>query len=122
MIDEDALTDRLGALVRVASPTGDEAAAVDLLAGWMTDLGADEVDRWTDSISGLASDPDFPGTEVDRDDVPVVAGLVRGREPGPRLVLTGHVDTVPVGDPAAWSVDPLGGAIHDGVKKLLAEL
>jgi acetylornithine deacetylase len=114
VIDQGALTERLAELVRVASPTGDESEVVDLVAGWMVAAGADEVDRWTDSIDRLSADPDYPGIEVPRDDVPVVAGLVRGGAPGPRLVLTGHLDTVPVGDVGAWSVDPLGGEVRDG--------
>ncbi len=30
------------------------------------------------------------------------------------LILCGHVDVVPVGDRAAWSVDPFGAELHDG--------
>jgi succinyl-diaminopimelate desuccinylase len=32
----------------------------------------------------------------------------------PRLLYLSHLDTVPLGNPDAWSVDPFGGAIHDG--------
>ena len=31
------------------------------------------------------------------------------------LVLNGHADVVPLGDPARWSVDPWGGEIRDGL-------
>ncbi|TCP55037.1 acetylornithine deacetylase [Tamaricihabitans halophyticus] len=30
------------------------------------------------------------------------------------LAINGHIDVVPVGDQAAWSVDPFGAEIHDG--------
>jgi acetylornithine deacetylase/succinyl-diaminopimelate desuccinylase family protein len=30
------------------------------------------------------------------------------------LILCGHIDVVPVGDPARWRVDPFGGDIKDG--------
>jgi acetylornithine deacetylase len=30
------------------------------------------------------------------------------------MILNGHVDTVPVGDRASWSVDPFGGEVKDG--------
>ncbi len=30
------------------------------------------------------------------------------------LILCGHIDVVPVGDPARWTVDPFGGDIKDG--------
>lgn len=36
-------------------------------------------------------------------------------EPGPTLVLNGHVDVVPVGDTAeAWTYDPWGAELHGG--------
>ena len=37
-----------------------------------------------------------------------------GRGPGRRLVLNGHLDTFPIGDPSSWTAPPLGGAIADG--------
>jgi succinyl-diaminopimelate desuccinylase len=38
---------------------------------------------------------------------------VHGGGPGRRVVFNGHLDTYPVGDPAAWTVDP-AGALRDG--------
>lgn len=49
----------------------------------------------------------FPGRES------LAATLLSGR-PGPRLVLNGHLDTVPIGDPETWTVDPFAGAERDG--------
>ncbi len=43
--------------------------------------------------------------------VNVVATLSGGR-PGKRLILNGHIDTVPAGE--GWSVDPFGGELRDG--------
>jgi putative selenium metabolism hydrolase len=34
---------------------------------------------------------------------------------GPRLLYNGHMDTVGVGDPGAWTHDPFGAEIHDGL-------
>jgi succinyl-diaminopimelate desuccinylase len=34
--------------------------------------------------------------------------------PGRHLVLNGHLDTFPVGDPARWTRDPFGGEVTDG--------
>lgn len=39
---------------------------------------------------------------------------IAGASPGPRLVLSGHLDTYPAGDPAGWRVDPFGGDVADG--------
>ncbi len=113
-INHERLEQRASALVRVPSETGAEAAACDLLGTWLAEAGADEVDRWTARMSDLERDPAYPGREVDRDDVPVVAAKARGRNPGRTIVLTGHIDTVPAGENDAWSVDPYGGNIEDG--------
>ena len=42
----------------------------------------------------------------------VVATLDNG--PGRHLILNGHLDTFPVGDPALWTRDPFGGEVADG--------
>jgi succinyl-diaminopimelate desuccinylase len=45
---------------------------------------------------------------------PSLAAVLTGAGDGPALVLNGHMDTVPVGDRATWSVDPFGGEVRDG--------
>jgi succinyl-diaminopimelate desuccinylase len=37
-----------------------------------------------------------------------------GGLPGPRTILSGHIDTYPIGNLADWTSDPLGGEIRDG--------
>jgi succinyl-diaminopimelate desuccinylase len=49
-----------------------------------------------------------------RDPIENLVVRVRGAGPGRRLVFNGHLDTFPVGDAGAWSVDPLGGIVRDG--------
>lgn len=44
---------------------------------------------------------------------PNVIGTLPGSEER-SLILCGHIDTVPVGSRANWSVDPFGGEIRDG--------
>ena len=39
---------------------------------------------------------------------------IKGSKPGPKIVFDGHMDTVPVSDPAAWNYDPFGAEIVDG--------
>jgi acetylornithine deacetylase/succinyl-diaminopimelate desuccinylase-like protein len=73
------LAERTLDLVRVESPTGDTAAAALLYADWLRDAGM-EVEVQRDA---------FPKT-------PIVIGRVRGSRPGPRVVLNGHLDTVPI--------------------------
>lgn len=60
------------ALVAAPSETGCEHPAIDLIASWLAPV-ADEVDRWVTPMSELEMDPAYPGREVERDEVPVVA-------------------------------------------------
>lgn len=52
--------------------------------------------------------------KVDVDRYGNVIGSLKGKRPGPRVLLDGHMDTVPVPDPTAWSQDPFGGQVVDG--------
>lgn len=107
-IDAQRLHQRLVDYIRIPSVTGQEDAAIARLAEWLREAGA-EVDHWSDGIGTLQMDPEYPGHEVERAWVPVVAGVVRGTRPGPTVLLTGHVDVVPPGDYAQWSRDPYSG-------------
>lgn len=67
-------------------------------------------------IAWLAARLDRPGIRVQRQAVPGggenLVFTVPGTGEAPRLVLSAHMDTVPVGD--HWTVDPLGGELRDG--------
>ena len=106
-MDHRRITDRALELVRIVSPTGSEQAAIDLVASWLEPI-SDEVDAWVTPMVDLEADSAYPGREVDRDEAPVVAARITGNRPGPTIVLTGHVDTVPVGDPDRWTRNPAG--------------
>ena len=110
LVDEDRLRERLVDLIRIPSVTGDEEAAIRRIADWLSDAGA-EVDYWYDGIGKLVVDPAYPGHEVERAWVPVVAGMIRGTRPGPTVLLTGHVDVVPPGDYSQWQHEPYAGVI-----------
>lgn len=43
-----------------------------------------------------------------------VVGVIRGKRPGKRLLLDGHLDTVPVPDYGLWNKDPFGGELDNG--------
>ncbi len=45
---------------------------------------------------------------------PSVAAIYRGTEERPRLVLNGHIDVVPEGDPEGWTVPPFEGVVKEG--------
>ena len=95
---------RLEELIGIRSVTGEESEAVECCRRWLEDAGADEIDRWDVDMATLERDPDYPGREVERDVVPVVAAKLVGNRPGPTVTLTGHVDTVPPGN--KWTSDP----------------
>ncbi len=106
-MDEQRIAGRTLELVATESVTGDEQSAIDLVASWLEAV-ADEVDAWVTPMGELDVDPAYPGREIERGRVPVVAARITGNRPGPTIVLTGHVDTVPVGDSDRWTRDPAG--------------
>lgn len=64
------------------------------------------VQAWELDLADLTSRSDFPGMEVDRDSALGVLAIRPGSGDGPTLMLNGHTDVVPPGDPSAWSADP----------------
>src|SRR3954452_16117160 len=92
-----ALTTLLRGLVAVPSahPGPWEAALADWVERWLRTHTAAEVHR-------VELAPGRPS---------LAAVLGSG---GPRLVLNGHLDTVPIGDRSQWSVDPYGGEVRGG--------
>ncbi len=88
----DDMASLLRELVAIPSPGGQEDAVVRRLHDVMLELGYDEV-------------------RVD-----AMGNLIGRIGSGGRLVaLDGHCDTVGVGDPDAWEVDPFAGEYRDGV-------
>ena len=103
----------LEALVRTPSVTGDEAAVQDLVARLLSEIGCHVERVETDPVAFARDDPDWPGSEMPRDRLPVVAARL-GRGGGRRVLLVGHVDVVPVGDPASWHHGPWSAHVEDG--------
>jgi len=112
VIDTERLVDDLRALVRIPSITGSEEAVAAWAADTLGELGL-EVEVVAPDPATIRADPDWPGEEMDRTSLPVVIGRA-GRAGGRRVILSGHVDVVPPGDPATWTVDPWGGEVRDG--------
>ncbi|WP_225835212.1 ArgE/DapE family deacylase [Streptomyces sp. NK08204] len=106
-IDEGAVGRTLLELIAVPSVSGSaaESEIQHLLAGRLERLGLD-VDLWRMDLAALRAEPGFPGMEVPRTEAWGLVGTTAGGGDGPALVLQGHVDVVPGGDPAAWDGDP----------------
>ena len=77
-------------LIQARSYSGQEQQAAQVLHNAMRELGYDEV-----TVDAYGN----------------VIGLLRGNRPGRRVLLDGHIDTVPVQEPERWSFDPFGGEI-----------
>ncbi len=110
-LDEQALVDHLTALVRLPSVTGtaEESELQHVSASEYAAWGLD-VDTWQLDLEALRADERYPGTEAERVEG---YGMVATTGPGtPALVLQGHVDVVPIGDPAKWDDDPFGAVVR----------
>lgn len=111
-VDRARLIEDLRAMVRIPSITGSEEAVAVWAAEALRGVGlAVEVVR--PDPAAVRSDPDWPGEEMPRTSLPVVIGRA-GVPGGRRIILSGHLDVVPPGDPATWTVDPWGGEIREG--------
>ena len=73
-----------------------EAAVAEVVIGWL--------ERTRATVNVVEFEPGRPS----------VAAVLSGTRPGPRLVLNGHMDTVPIDDPSLWTTDPLSGEVRDG--------
>ncbi len=77
-VDGERLQRHTLELAKIDSPTGDTAAAAAAYARALAEAGME-----------VELDTAFPAT-------PTVIGRLAGGEPGPRVVLNGHLDTVPI--------------------------
>ena len=94
------MTEREGFLVefcreaiRIPSFSGQEKAVAEMLRERMLTLG-------------------FDSAEIDR--YGSVLGRIRGKRPGPTILMDGHIDHVDVIDKDQWTHDPFGAEIEDG--------
>ena len=83
-------------LIRCPSVTPEEGGALRLLEAELTAAG-------------------FACTRVDRNGIPNLFARWGARGANRAFGFNGHTDVVPVGDAAAWTRDPFGGEIVDGV-------
>lgn len=66
-------------------------------------------------LEKLLSDAGFDCTRVDRGDVSNLFARWGRKGDSKTFGFNGHTDVVPVGDAAAWTVDPFGAEIKDGI-------
>jgi succinyl-diaminopimelate desuccinylase len=85
-------------LVRIPSenPPGDTTRVFDYLTHYLAQRGLDY-----EIVAPQSTMPNLIAT-------------FDGGEPGKKLVLNGHLDVFPAGDPATWHDDPFSGIVRDG--------
>jgi acetylornithine deacetylase len=110
-VDPDAIVATVSDLVAIESLSGLEGPAQEHVAAFLQAAGLD-VEVWEIDMGALAAHPHF-SAEVDRGRaLGVLAGL--GRGDGPTLLLNGHVDVVPAGDPGDWAHPPWSATVEGG--------
>ncbi len=97
-LGEEHLVRVLSSLVQTESvnPGVYEKGMVDRVSQWLTGTPAEL--HYVESLPGRYS----------------IAAVLRGSGRGPTLVLNGHMDTVPIDDPALWQADPYAAEVRDG--------
>ena len=86
------LIETLSNLIQRRSYSGEEKQVVEYIEKVMKEVGYDTVhiDKYGNII-----------------------GSIKGKYPGPKVLMDGHIDTVPV-DEKSWTEKPFGGEVHDG--------
>ncbi len=79
-------------LIRAQSYSGEENKVAEVLKRNFEALGFDDV-----TVDGYGN----------------VIGHIKGNKPGKKILFDGHIDTVPVTNPAEWIYPPFAAEIHD---------
>jgi putative selenium metabolism hydrolase len=89
---EDSVLELARLLAMTESVSGNEGAAIQVVTDSMRSVGFDDV----------------------RIDAAGNAIGIAGTGDGPRLLIDGHIDSIPLHSIERWTVDPFGGEVHDG--------
>ena len=113
-VDEAALVQLVQELVAIPTVTGSaaESEGQHWLDRRLRAAGMD-TDLWSVDLPSTTADPEFPGMEAPRDEAWGLVGSWGGGR-GPTVVLNGHLDVVPAGQPGLWTVDPWAGQVRAG--------
>ena len=112
---QPAMLELIAQTVRIPSISGTDAEndGQAHMADTFRRAGLD-VDHWRIDLDALTADPEFPGMEVPRTEAWGLVGRRAGTGDGATLMLNGHIDVVPIGDPDAWHRQPFAAQIGDG--------
>ncbi len=120
------MTDFAQQLVQIPSLPGEEQTAQRFFAKKLRSLGVD-VEILQSSLAELEHHPAFSDDGISFEERLNVVGTwpassptdssrdgKSGELPGRSLILNGHMDVVPIGDPTLWRHPPWGGVIENG--------
>ena len=100
-VSRDEIVEIASNLIAIPSPSGEERAVMEWVAGWCQARGlAHQI---------VASDPARPNVVI----------TVGDPAAGPTLVMNGHLDTVPVSDLAKWTSAPFDPTLTADGRKLV---
>lgn len=100
-------------MVRIASTQGNEKEAQVLIAVKLHEMNL-EIDLWEPDGELLEDHPYFYSPRSRFSGSPNVVGVMKGTGGGRSIILNGHMDVVPEGDPGQWRYDPYSGKVEDG--------
>ncbi len=100
-VNREEIVELASRLIAIPSPSGEERAVMDAAADWCQRAGLPH--------ETIALDPDRPNVIVTLGDPAA----------GPIVVMNGHLDTVPVSDPGAWTSGPYEPTLSDDGRKLV---
>ena len=109
-IDGDAIVALASDLIAVPSVNGTEADGQRVAADVLRGIGAD-VETWSIDMAALSKHESF-SAEVEHADALGVVGVVG--DGGRTLMLNGHIDVVPPGDPGDWTTPAFTPSLRDG--------
>ncbi len=96
--DADKILGLVQRMVQIPSenPPGDTTELTAFMTTWMEERGLN------------------PEIVAPQAHLPNIVSTFEGGEPGKHLVLNGHLDVFPAGDPGPWTDDPWSGVVRDG--------
>jgi len=109
-IDLPGLLATLSDLVAFDSSGGREVEIQEQMAALLAEAGM-ETDLWEIDLPALREHPAF-AAELDRERALGLVGRA-GHGRGPALILNGHVDVVPAGEPERWSSPAFRATLRD---------
>lgn len=114
---QDELFELLGSLIKINSEnfssSGNEEEIARYIHGLCQEMGLESELYSPMELEGFTEHPDYlPGHGLENRYN--VTARWKGNQDVDELMLMGHSDTVQIGDPANWKMDPFSGEVRDG--------